>query len=81
MAADTNAAMERLDSGLSEVGIVKGCITKQIVSLFVMIPQYMWDIPFCVHSGFTLIFSHRLTVIQNKHTEKCNLVFMAVCFD
>lgn len=73
--------MERLASGLSEAGIVKGCITKQVISPFVVIPQCMCDIPFCVHSGFILILSNRLAVVQNKHTEKCNLVFMAVCFD
>lgn len=80
MAADTNAAMERLASGLSEVGIVKGCITKQIVSPFVMILQYLCDIPFSVHSGFIPILSNMLAVVQNKHTEQCNLAFMAVCF-
>lgn len=81
MTADTNAAMERLASGLSEVGIIKGCITRQVVSLFLMILQYMCDIPFCMHSGFILILNNMLAVVQNKHTEQCNLVFMAVCFD
>lgn len=73
--------MERSASGLSEVGIVKECVIKQIISQFVMVLHYICNIPFCVHSSFILLLGNRLAVVQNKCTEKCYLVFMAISSD
>lgn len=47
--------MGRSASGLSEVGIVKEFMIKQIISQFVMVLHYMCNIPFCVRNDFTIL--------------------------